>query len=245
MPRPYPIAALQRDLVPFSTAQLLKTTPAILSSPSGLDCIRYRQHEVPALLKRLTTTAWCYDCVMHEADKLEEAEILSEANGVCRRRPQGAPEHDLSTSLSASRSVLQFASKEATFRSAGQAWYDSQVTSNPAVNFFRRRRLSIRAEPIRPIKEIQVHIEETLHVDIAAEAVVIRNGSVLPSEPQRQASPLLEGTHRPYPSKVTMLEAYRFSEWNGTEDVPTLCRMYLVQLHKIVTDSQSKGFLTL
>ena len=182
---------------------------------------------------------------MHEADKLEEAEyFLKQMVSVAEDRK--AHKHNLSAFLSASRSVLQFASKEATFRSAGQAWYDSQVTGNPVVNFFKDRRdVSIHAEPIRPIKEIQVHIEETLHVDIAAEAVVIRNGSVLPSEPQRQASPLLEGTHRPYPSKVTMLEAYRFSEWNGTEDVPTLCRMYLVQLHKIVTDGQSKGFLTL
>jgi hypothetical protein len=65
-------------------------------------------------------------------------------------------------------------------------------------------------------------LEETLHLDVTAEPVVIRNGSVVPPERSEQkASPLPEGTNWPYPSKVTMSEAYRFKEWKGTEDLPT------------------------
>ena len=58
--------------------------------------------------------------------------------------------------------------------------------------------------------------------------MVIRDGKVVPPESQQHTSRLPEGTNWPYPSKVTMSEAYRFSEWRGIEDVPTLCGMYLV-----------------
>ena len=181
---------------------------------------------------------------MYEAEKLDEAGyFLKQMASVAEDRK--AHKHNLSAFLSAGRSVLQFASKEATSKPSGQAWYDSQVTGNPVVKFFKHRRdVSIHAESISPIKEIQVKIEETLHLDMTAEAVVISDGRVVPSEPQRQASRLPEGTNWPYPSKVTMSEAFRFSEWKGTEDVTTLCSMYLTELQKIVADGRSKGYLT-
>lgn len=142
--------------------------------------------------------------------------------------------------------MLQFANKEAAAKPGGQAWYDGQV-SDKIVGFFKERRdCSIHTEPVRPISEIQMHIEETLHFcDDMTEAVVIRYDNPGPSEVKPQASrwfPWLPNW--PSPSKVTMNGTCRFKEWTGTEDLSTLCSLYLGKLRTITADGQSKGILT-
>jgi hypothetical protein len=180
---------------------------------------------------------------MHEADKLEEAEyFLKQMASIGEDRK--ANRHNLSAFLSAGRSVLQFARKEATSKPGGNAWYDTQVAANPVVIFFRDRRdVSIHEKTVSPTKELQVHIEETLYTDDTTNAVVILDGGIARSEPRQHSSRPGE-TNVPRPSSVTVSETYRFSEWNGAEDVPTLCVMYLAELRRIVVDGQSKGYLT-
>ncbi len=182
---------------------------------------------------------------MREADKLEEAEyFLKQMVAVAGDRK--AHKFNLSAFLSAARSVLQFGLEEVESKPGGKAWYDTQVTGKPVVKFFKDRRdVNIHIEPVSPVKQIQVNIEETLHFSDKAEAVIIRDGKpVLSEPPQRHSFRLPEGTNWPYPSKVTMSETYRFNEWKGSEDVPTLCGIYLLELRKIVADGQSKGYLT-
>lgn len=161
---------------------------------------------------------------MHEAAKLDEAEyFLKRMASVAEDR--NAHTYNLSAFLSAARSVLQFALEEAESKPGGQAWYCSQVTGIPVVKFFKDRRdVNIHTEPVRPIKQIQAQIEDTLHFSSTLEAVVIRDGKpVSKGRPLQQDSRLPEGTNWPYPSKVTMSYAYRFSQWTGSEDLATLC----------------------
>ncbi len=84
---------------------------------------------------------------MYESEKFDEAEYFLQQMANCQsdRLPH---RYNLSAFLSAARSVLQFANKEATSKPGGQTWYDSQVTTNPIVIFFRKRRnLSTHTEP--------------------------------------------------------------------------------------------------
>lgn len=180
---------------------------------------------------------------MYEADKLEEAEyFLKRMASIADDRK--AHKHNLSAFLTAGRSVLQFACEEAVTKPGGQAWYDNQVCKNSVVKFFKDRRdVNIHYAPVHPNIQFGLHIEESLRTGIAAEAVVIRDEKEVSREAQ-QAAPLMERTNSPYPSKVTMTEAYRFSEWTGAEDLPTLCSMYLTELRRIVADGQSNGCLT-
>ena len=183
---------------------------------------------------------------MYESEKLDEAEYFLQQMAKCQS-DHLPHRYNLSAFLSAGRSVLQFAREEARSRPGGQAWYDSQVTDNPIVRFFaERRNWSTHTEPVRPIGEIQMHIEETLHFcDDMTEAVVIRYDNPGPSKVQQQASRWFAWLPNwPHPSKVTMSGACRFKEWPGTEDLPTLCSLYLVELRKILADGQNKGFLT-
>src|SRR5438552_9993699 len=157
---------------------------------------------------------------MYESEKLDEAEYFLQQMAKCQS-DHLPHRYNLSAFLSAGRSVLQFAREEARSRPGGQAWYDSQVTDNPIVRFFaERRNWSTHTEPVRPIGEIQMHIEETLHFcDDMTEAMVIRYDNPGPSEVQQQASRWFAWLPNwPHPSKVTMSGACRFKEWPGTED---------------------------
>ena len=173
---------------------------------------------------------------MYESEKLDEAEYFLQQMAKCRS-DRLLHKYNLSAFLFAARSVLQFANNEAVSKLGGQTWYDGQVRNNPIAIFFKDRRdCSIHNEPVRPINEIQMHIEETLHFDDMAEAMVIRYDNPGPSKVQLP--------NWPHSSKVTMSGTCRFKEWNGPEDLPTLCSLYLGELRKIVADGQSKGFLT-
>src|SRR5271166_4284403 len=62
------------------------------------------------------------DASMHEYEKLEEARHFLE-----RMRQAAEPkafQYELSAFLSAARSALQYALKEATTKTGGQKWYD-------------------------------------------------------------------------------------------------------------------------
>ncbi len=179
---------------------------------------------------------------MHETAKVEEAEYFLKQMADCEEDRQ-AYKYNLSAFLQASRSVLQFAHKECQPVPVALSWYESQVGGNRLVQFFKDRRdVSIHEHPIRPIMELKASIEETIHLGFAADAVVIRDGKVVPSE-GRPIAGFPVGTNWPYPSRVIMGGAYKFSEWRGDDDVPTLCRQYLDELKQIIADGQSKGYL--
>ena len=45
-------------------------------------------------------------------------------------------------------------------------------------------------------------------------------------------------------SEVTIEYTYRFSEWEGPEDVIPLCRKHLDELASVIEDGISRGYLT-
>jgi hypothetical protein len=178
---------------------------------------------------------------VYETEKISEAEYFYGQMSACEH-DRMAFKFNLSAFLSASRSVLQFASDEAKTKSGGQAWYDSQVFCALTVKFFKDRRdFNIHVQPVGPIREVQVHIEESFHLDMVVSVTAMRDGKEQPSggEPQRSVT-----TPEPSPSRVTVTETYRFAEWGGGENLMTLCGLYLDELRKIVVDGRSKGFLS-
>jgi hypothetical protein len=118
---------------------------------------------------------------MYESEKLDEAEYFLGRMNRTKKDPR-AFRCNLSAFLSAARSVLQLAYKEASGK-GGQAWYDSQVTGNSVLEFFRdRRNLNVHTIPVNPIKEFQLHIEESLYVTIDAVTTIktwVSNKNVL------------------------------------------------------------------
>ena len=177
---------------------------------------------------------------MYEESKLKEARyfysrMLSETDN------RDNLLFDLSAFLSAARSVLQYAIKEAKTKAGGQQWYQIQVTSSNVLTFFKDKRdINVHATPIQVSQHTSIELTEILHV---SESIHIKkfdqNGQLIgeyssePSEP----TPTTE-----IPPKVT--HRLTFQDWPGNEDVLRLCDLYLNELERVVADGQSKGFLT-
>ena len=177
---------------------------------------------------------------MHEQSKLNEAKyfysrMLSET---------GNRENllfDLSAFLSAARSVLQYALKEAQTKSGGQQWYNGQVTSSDVLKFFRtKRNVNVHTEPIQVSQHISIHLSDIVHF---SESIHIKNSDQTDKLIGEYSS---EPSQPPPTPDIPPIVSYRFTfpDWNGREDVLQLCEMYLEELQRVVTDGQSKGFLT-
>jgi hypothetical protein len=68
---------------------------------------------------------------MYELDKIQEAEYFYDQMKVNEEKAD-VFKYNLSAFLSAARSALQFALKEAETKSGGIQWYDSVMTGNAA-----------------------------------------------------------------------------------------------------------------
>ena len=148
---------------------------------------------------------------------------------------------DLSAFLSAARSVLQYALKEAQNKSGGQQWYDNQVASSGVLTFFRDKRdINVHTQPIQVNQHISIQLTDVVHI---SDSIHIKkfdqNGKLIGeyySEPS-QPPPMHD-----IPPIVS--DRFTFPDWIGNEDVLQLCDLYLKQLECAVVDGQSKGFLT-
>ena len=148
---------------------------------------------------------------------------------------------DLSAFLSAARSVLQYALKEAQTKSDGQQWYDKHITSSKVLAFFKDTRdINVHMQPIQVNQHTSIQLTEVVRV---SESIHIRKfdqtGRLIgeyssePSEPP--AAPEI-------PPRVT--HRFTFPDWSGTEDVLQLCHLYLKELQRVVEDGQNNVFLT-
>jgi hypothetical protein len=178
---------------------------------------------------------------MYESEKIKEAEyfysqMLKEISDRDRFK------FNLSAFLSAGRSVLQYAREEAQSKPGGLGWYDAQVTANKITGFFKDKRdVNIHAEPVAVQANVSVGLTATLHVSESL-SMVIRDpqGNVKGeyySEPA-QTPPLMD-----QPSTIDV--RYVFDDWNGSEDIPTLCKQYLKELEVVVADGKARSFLSL
>lgn len=176
---------------------------------------------------------------MHEAEKLDEAKHFLSRMAVSIDNPNTF-RFGLSAFLSAARSVLQYALKEAKTK-GGEAWYQAQVTNNEVIRFFKDKRdTSIHVEPIVPTTNANVAITDCGQ---ASECLSIM-------KVDEEGNTIREVTSKsPPPSAVPVTPpsisyCYTFSDWVGTEDVLDLSSKYLAALETVVMDGLANGFLT-
>ena len=148
---------------------------------------------------------------------------------------------DLSAFLSAARSVLQYASKEAQGKSDSQQWYDNHITSSKVLAFFKEKRnFNVHTQPVQVNQHTSiqstevVRSSESIHIKkFDQTGRLIGEYSSEPSEPPPESE---------IPPKVT--HRFTFPDWSGTEDVLQLCNLYLNELQRVVEVGQNNGFLT-
>ncbi|MFC1972215.1 hypothetical protein ACFLVE_02265 [Chloroflexota bacterium] len=180
---------------------------------------------------------------MHEQTKLKEAKYFC-SRLAAEYDNREAFNYNLSAFLGASRSVLQYALEEAKIKQGGQQWYDTTIAQSQLLSFFRDKRdVNVHAEPVKSVQHISVSVSETIHIS-ASVSITHRDakGNILyQSPPQEPKHKRIAETLTP-PAKTET--QYRFSDWNGTEDIMTLCKMYLEELQHIVDDGINNGFIT-
>jgi len=182
---------------------------------------------------------------MYEAQKLKEARyFLGEMNAKVRDR--NAFIHCLSAFLSASRSVAQYALKEAQKKPNGQAWYDGevQVAKRPQMSLFKDERdINIHTKPVGPKAVFEVELHVTLHLrgsadyrvrflDEKGQPVEIVSPPPEPAPPPPPIPPAKEPEVR-----------YEFADRPG-DDLLVLCEQYLKELMSLVQSGQAAGFLS-
>lgn len=148
---------------------------------------------------------------------------------------------DLSAFLSAARSVLQYAFKEAQTKSGGQQWYDNHIISSKVPAFFKDKRdINVHTQPVQVNQHTSIQVTEVVSVSESIRVETFSQTgqliSVHSSEPS-EPPPVPE-----IPPKVT--HRFTFPDWSGTEDVLQLCHLYLNELQRVVEDGQNNGFLT-
>jgi hypothetical protein len=181
---------------------------------------------------------------MREGKKLAEAEyFLSRMKDTLEDRIPFM--HNLSAFLTAARSVLQYAHAEARTKPGGQGWYDAQVRGSKNVGFLKDRRdLNIHVQPVDVKADIDIHVAEdhSIRVTESVTIEISEGGKIIGRHHSESvaAEPAGDTTARP----ATISTIYKFTDWNGPEDLLTLCQQYLDDLGRIVTDGRSRGFLT-
>lgn len=149
---------------------------------------------------------------------------------------------ELSAFLSAARSVLQYAYKEAKTKPGGKSWYNGNIQNVPVIWYFKDKRdLSIHVKPVVPNLNIGVApimVQVSIHASVNLK-VTDPDGNVI--EERNITSPIPKPETPPSPS-VTV--SYHFGDWSGFEDIEALCHQYFAAIEALVKDGQAKSFLS-
>ena len=115
------------------------------------------------------------------------------------------------------------------------------MTAKSVVKFFKDNRdVSIHEKPVSPTGIFKLAIAESVYVSESLSVKATAAGTISATSDHVEwsaASALQE-------SEVSATFGYYFEDWPGTEDVITLCKMYLTEVEAIVTDGLLKSFLT-
>jgi hypothetical protein len=179
---------------------------------------------------------------MHEREKLGEARyFLGRLRQAQDTHDAVAFKSDLSAFLSAGRSVLQYAHKEAKAKGR-QQWYDAMVGSDPCIAYLsEERNANIHDKPVSPARSTSVDIRATIRPRGSLTAVARDSKGNIKAE--RHAD---DHADSPLPEKsVVMTTSFFFSRWTGPDDVVTLAGRYLQSLERLVADGVTQGVLTL
>jgi hypothetical protein len=176
---------------------------------------------------------------MHELEKFHEARHFLERMTEVRDQ-RDSFNHNLSAFLTAARTVLQYAYKEAEGKNK-LAWWEKE-TNDPVIRFFRdKRNASVHEIPVRPQAQISVGIFEQVTVSDSVSIVL-----------QDKAGNIIQQTSSPPPAErpkadsipAVVSHTYVFDDWKGSEDVFELSQIYLDKLGRFVEEGRSLGILT-
>lgn len=152
--------------------------------------------------------------------------------------------YHLSAFLSAARSPLQYAHKEAKEKTStgGLVWYEGQVKAKPVVKFFKDKRdVSIHQEPVSPVGIFKLSIGESLAVSESLSVIITRADGTTET-PESVETPAPAASQE---SEVSATFGYCFDDWpEKSDDVVTLCTRCLNEVEAIVADGIAKSFLT-
>ncbi|MCX5919602.1 MAG: hypothetical protein NTX30_23380 [Deltaproteobacteria bacterium] len=180
---------------------------------------------------------------MKEQEKLDEAEYFYQRM-IVEQNNQLYFKYNLSAFLSAARSVLQYAAKDVdpantpSARPGAKAWYDCKITSSIILPFFRDTRdVNIHRSPVSPKSNTTLQVDDLFHAHFIDH--VSLNGQA-PAETPPPPAVVREKELKPPPPPPE----YKFTDWSGTEDVPTLCRKYLGELEQFIKEGVSLGYIS-
>ncbi len=175
---------------------------------------------------------------MHEDSKLKEAHYFC-SQMLAKLDDRQEFLFNLSAFLSAARSVLQYALKEAKSKDRGKEWYNGHIGSSRTLSFFKHKRdINVHIEPVTVSQHTL--IEMTLHISESFSLKVIHPDGNIVSEYHSEP----EAPPRPAHIPPKISHRFTFPDWEGKEDVPGLCQAYFAELERVVADGQAKGFLT-
>lgn len=174
---------------------------------------------------------------MNENKKFNEAKHFFEQM-IGNKMNRDIFEHNLSAFLTSSRTVFQYALKEAESKNGGKSWYDTQVSSSSTIKFLKDKRdLNIHSEPVTTQAHHSVSSVVYLHTYGTA-TVTDKDGKVV--------SQTNFGVHpeKAPKNKTTVDVIYKFKEWSGREDVISLCEQYLKEIEVFIHDGITNSFIT-
>ena len=113
---------------------------------------------------------------MNELDKIQEAKYFF-SQMIKEKENRENFKFNLSAFLSSSRSVLQYALKEAKTKKCGQKWYSDQVSRNRVVGFLKDKRdINIHTKPPLLKRDIELKMSETIHISEFVTMTIKDNG---------------------------------------------------------------------
>ena len=179
---------------------------------------------------------------MYEDSKLQEAAHFLDQMKASLQNPT-VFQFNLSAFLAAARSVAQYALKEATTKSSGQAWYDGFVSQDKFIGFFAStRNANIHDKPIKVEGHIDVYGKDAANV---WEREVIekfdRDGNLVEVVEGQEPKPDPDAK---WTTDFDFVAHYRFADWAGEEEIPELCQRYTEALRNLVSDGRARGILS-
>ncbi|MGA2363773.1 MAG: hypothetical protein ABSG73_15130 [Candidatus Aminicenantales bacterium] len=180
---------------------------------------------------------------MKEQEKLGEAEYFY-PRMIAEQYDQLHFKYNLSAFIHAARSVLEYAGKELnsrknrSVRQVARAWYDQKVIPGGILYFFGGERINnFHHSPVTPGVNITLQPDECFQEQTSDHLSL--NG---PSPVEIPPPPVVvrEKEFKPPPSPPE----YKFTDWPGMEDIPTLCRKYLGELEQFIKEGVSLGYIS-
>jgi len=182
---------------------------------------------------------------MHETKKLDEANYFY-SRMMEEQKNRNTFIYNLSAFLSAARSVLQYALKEAEHKAGGEKWYKSHISASPVLKFFKDKRdFNIHTEPVHAQAQHSVNMAATGSASVSLSYIVFdKDGKI-----KQQSSPDCpqeKSIEKPKESENSSRHEvrYKFGNWTGNEDILTLCQRYIQEIDVVIKDGVAKGFLT-